>query len=317
MTTESRPARILFAGSPDFAVPCLAALIGSRHEVAAVLTRPDRPTGRGRKLRYGPVKRLATEHGIDVLQPQRLSGREIQERLAALRTDLCVVVAYGLLLPQAILDIPRAGCINVHASLLPRWRGAAPVQAALLAGEAATGISIMQMEASLDTGPVFAARAVPIAPEDTADALLARLAVLGAELLLETIDGVLDGSAVARAQDDAAATYAGRINKSDAVIDWSAPAARIDRQIRAYRSRPVAETLLDGHRMRCWAATPVAGSAVAGVPGRIVGAGDDGIDVQTGDGILRLIEVQMPGRRRVAANVFAHGHPIVGKTLGE
>lgn len=308
----------MFAGSPDFAVPCLAALSQSPHAIVAVLTQPDRPTGRGQRIRPGPVKRFALEHGLDVLQPTTLSEPRIQQQIGALRPDLGVVVAYGLLLPQAVLDIPRAGCINVHASLLPRWRGASPIQAAILAGDAKSGVSIMQMEAGLDTGPVYATRELDVAPAETADALHDRLAALGAELLRDVIGGVLDGTATAVEQDDEAASYAGRISKADAVIDWGASAARIDRQIRAYHSWPVAETLLDGRRMRCWAALPAPGAAAGAevMPGRILAVGTAGIDVQTGDGMLRLTEIQMPGRQRMPAAQFAHGYPVIGKTLG-
>ena len=323
MSDAAAPARIIFGGSPDFAVPCLAALVASQHEVVAVLTQPDRPAGRGRKLRPGPVKQFALDHNIEVLQPTGLSGMEIQQQLRALQADLAVIVAYGLLLPPAVLEIPRVGCVNVHASLLPRWRGAAPIQAAILAGDATSGVSIMQMEAGLDTGPVYAMRELDIAATDTAAVLHDRLAGLGAELLGEVVDGILAGTATAIAQDNSAASYAGRISKADAVIDWSVAAVEIDRRVRAYRSWPVAETLLDGERMRCWAAVSAQVSATAeaskdaGVsPGRILGANATGIEVQTGNGILCLTEIQMPGRQRMPAAQFAHGHPIVGKTLG-
>lgn len=299
-------------------MPCLAALVDSRHEVTAVLTQPDRPAGRGRKLRPSPVKAFALEHGIEVLQPASLSDPGIQEQLVKMQPDLAVVVAYGLLLPPAVLAIPRVGCINVHASLLPRWRGASPIQAAILAGDPLSGISIMQMEAGLDTGPVFAMRELDIAATDTADSLHDRLAALGAELLSEVIDDVLAETAIATQQDEAAATYAGRISKSDATIDWSASADEIDRQIRAYRSWPVAETRLDGQRMRCWSATPIAAGAAAAEPepGTVAAVTSDGIDVQTGDGVLRLREIQMPGRQRMPAGQFANGYPVVDKTLG-
>ncbi len=307
----------MFAGSPDFAVPALAALVDSPHDVVVVLTQPDRPAGRGRKLRPSPVKKFAIEHGIDVLQPERLADTGVQEQLRSLRLDLAVVAAYGLLLPPAVLAIPRAGCINVHASLLPRWRGASPVQAAILAGDATTGVSIMQMEAGLDTGPVFAKRELAIRPTDTADTLEARLAALGAELLRGEITGILEGSAAAEPQDDEAASYAGRIGKSDAVIDWGRSAIEIDRLIRAYHPWPVAETLLDSERMRCWAARPAEGETTGdGPPGRVVAVGAEGVDVQTGNGVLRLTEIQMPGRRRMPAARFANGYPLAGKTLG-
>jgi len=320
----SSVARIIFAGSPDFAVPCLARLADSDHprsghEIISVLTQPDRPSGRGRKLRAGPVKQFALDRKLPVLQPESLKGEEIQEQLRSLQADLAVVVAYGLLLPRAVLDIPRCGCINVHASLLPRWRGASPIQTAILAGDATTGVSIMRMEAGLDTGPVFATREVAIAPEDTADTLHDRLAGLGADLLGEVVDDILGGNLEAVAQADASATYAGRISKSDAVIDWNCPTAEIDCKVRAYRAWPVAETLLDGQRMRCWAAVPdrrVDAPATA-EPGAVIAADADGILVATGDGALRLTEIQMPGRQRLPAAQFAHGHPVSGKILGQ
>lgn len=321
MGSDPSPARIIFGGSPDFAVPCLAALADSRHDVVAVLTQPDRPAGRGRKLRAGPVKQFAIDRGIDVLQPRTLSGVDTQDALRALRPDLMVIVAYGLLLPPAVLDVPRAGCINVHASLLPRWRGAAPIQAAILAGDDVSGVSIMRMEAGLDTGPVFATRQLTLATTETADSLHDRLAALGAALLSEVLDSVLAGTAVATPQDHNAANYAGRISKTDAVIDWHRSASELDRQVRAYRSWPVAETLLDGKRMRCWAAVPVGESSSihqrSGAPGEVIGVTSHGIDVLTGDGVLRLTEIQMPGKQRVAAAQFANGYPVDGKLLGQ
>jgi len=319
--SDPSPARIIFGGSPDFAVPCLAALADSRHDVVAVLTQPDRPAGRGRKLSAGPVKQFAIDRRIDVMQPGTLSEVETQDALRALRPDLMVIVAYGLLLPPAVLEIPRDGCINVHASLLPRWRGAAPIQAAILAGDEVSGVSIMQMEAGLDTGPVFATRELTIGATETADSLHDRLAALGADLLTEVLDSVLAGTAVATPQNHDAANYAGRISKTDAVIDWHRSANEIDRQVRAYRSWPVAETLLDGKRMRCWAAAPVRGPGSlgeqSGAPGRVIGVASDGIDVLTGDGVLRLTEIQMPGKQRMAAVQFANGYSVDGKLLGQ
>jgi methionyl-tRNA formyltransferase len=312
--------RIVFAGSPEFAVPSLNQLVGSGHEIVGVLTRPDRPAGRGRSLRPGPVKTAAAGFDLDIMQPEDLVSGDIEDRLRSLQPDLMVVVAYGLLLPATVLGIPRAGCINVHASILPRWRGASPVQAAILAGDPVSGVSLMQMEEGLDTGPVYAVAEIPIGERETAGELERRLAEAGAGLLAEAIDGILDGSSVPRAQDDAGATYAGRISKSDAVIDWSAPATEIDRRIRAYNPWPVAETSLDGQRLRCWAAVgdEAAGEpAGAGAdPGQIVGAGNGTVDVQTGEGILRLAEVQLPGRKRMPAAEFARGYALVGKILG-
>jgi methionyl-tRNA formyltransferase len=320
-------ARILFAGSPEFAVPCLRVLNESAHEVIGVLTQPDRPAGRGRQLRPGPVKEYAVAHAIDVLQPERLSGAATIAELRSLQIDLAVIVAYGLLLPPAFLEMPRCGCINVHASILPRWRGASPIQAAILAGDEATGISIMQMEAGLDTGPVFATRSVEIETRDTTGSLHDRLAAAGSQLLLDTLPGILAGKITAVPQDAAAATYAPRINKADACIDWQQSAVDIDRQIRAYHAWPVGDTLLDGQRTRCWAARPVpevsgddsgaADSTSQSVAGQVIGVANDGIDVQTGNGVLRITELQLPGRQRMPASEFANGYSVLGKVLGQ
>ena len=314
-------ARIIFAGSPDFAVPSLKRLIASQHEVVAVLTQPDRPSGRGRQLTAGPVKSCAEKNDRVVYQPVGLRSEEVQERLAAFAPDLMVIVAYGLLLPPAVLSLPGAGCINVHASLLPRWRGASPIQAALLAGDRQTGVSLMQMAAGLDTGPVFALEQIDINAGETAGELHDRLAELGADLLARCLDPILDDALTARSQDEAEVTYAGRINKSDALIDWSRPAVELDRQVRAYNPWPVAETVLDGERIRCWRSDAAAEDTVSvqpdsALPGRIAAVTNDGIEVCTGRGILRIHELQMPGRKRVTAGDFARGHDIVGKVFG-
>lgn len=307
--------RLLFAGTPDFAVPSLRALLASGHELAAVLTQPDRPAGRGRNPRSGPVKQLAREHGVPVLQPVSLSSDDVQGELRALAPDLMVVVAYGLLLPPPVLAIPGRGCINVHASLLPRWRGAAPIQAALLNGDRETGVCLMQLEEGLDTGPVFARRIVQIGARETAGELHDRLAALGGELLAEHLDAILDGAIPAQAQPDEGATYARRINKADARIDWNRSAVELDRQVRAYLGWPVADTLVDGRQLRIWRAEPVPGAAAA-PPGQVIGVDAVGVLVQTGDGILRLLEVQTAGKARTPALEFARGIRLVGQRLG-
>jgi methionyl-tRNA formyltransferase len=288
------------------------------HPPVAVLTQPDRPAGRGRALAAGPVKQLALELGIPVLQPASLKAPEAQAQLAALAPDLMVVVAYGLLLPPAVLAIPRRGCVNVHASLLPRWRGASPIQAAVLAGDAETGVSIMQLEAGLDTGPVYATARVAIGPDETAGELEARLAELGAATLGGLLEDLLAGRRRPEPQPDAGVTYAGRIQKADARIDWQQPAVAIARRIRAWNPWPVAETVLDGQQLRCFAGDALGAGPPAGdaVPGRILAADARGIEVQTGAGRLRLREVQAPGRQRVAAADFARGRPLTGKVLG-
>lgn len=307
--------RLLFAGTPDFAVPSLRAVLASGHELVAVLTQPDRPAGRGRKPRPSPVKQLALEHAIPVLQPASLKPDEVQAELHALAPDLMVVVAYGLLLPAPVLSLPGRGCVNVHASLLPRWRGAAPIQAALLAGDRETGVCLMQLEEGLDTGPVFVRAAVDIGPRETASELHDRLAALGAALLAEHLDAILDGTLDAKAQPADGVTYAHRIRKDEARIDWRLSAAELDRQVRAYFGWPVAETLVDGRQLRIWQAEPVALDSTA-VPGEVIDVDDTGLLVQTGSGVLRLLEVQATGKTRTAAVEFARGTQLVGQQLG-
>ncbi|QOJ32921.1 MAG: methionyl-tRNA formyltransferase [Gammaproteobacteria bacterium] len=311
------PSRIVFAGSPEFAVPALERLVASSHQVVAVLTQPDRPAGRGRKLQAGPVKACALAHGLPVLQPASLRrDAGAREALRGLAPDLIVVVAYGLLLPPEVLGIPRRGCLNIHASLLPRWRGAAPIQAAVLAGDAQTGVALMRLEEGLDTGPVAAMQALDIGPADTAGELHDRLARLGADLLMAELDGILDGRARFVPQPATGVTHAPKITKAEAIIDWREPAVALDRRIRAFNPWPVAETRLEGQQLRCWLARPQAGGDRTAPPGRVLAAGADGIDVQTGDGVLRLLSVQLAGRQRVAAGVFANGFAVVGRVLG-
>ncbi len=313
--------RIIFAGSPEFAVPALQALVDSGHRLIAVLTQPDRPAGRGRKIRVSPVKAHAMNLGIDVLQPASLSGGDEQQQLRSLQPDLMVVVAYGLLLPGNILDIPAAGCINLHASLLPRWRGAAPIQSAILNGDQTTGISLMKMDEGLDTGPVFSKKVMTIDPEETAGELHDRLAQLGADLLTESLDDLLDGQISPVPQSEKGASYAGRINKSDALIDWQQTAQCIHNQIRAYNPWPVAHTLLEGEIMRCWASALPSPDDNAmnkdpGIePGTVISTGPEGIDVQAGVGIIRLLSVQMPGRKKMTAANFLNGHNVLNVKL--
>lgn len=284
----------------------------------AVLTQPDRPAGRGRAVLAGPVKQRALELGIPVLQPLSLKTAEAQAALADLAPDLLVVVAYGLLLPPAVLAIPPLGCVNVHASLLPRWRGASPIQAAVLAGDPETGVSIMRLEAGLDTGPVYATARTAIGATETAGELEARLAELGAATLGGILADLLAGRRAATPQPPEGVTYAGRIQKSDALIDWAAPAAAIARRVRAWNPWPVAETRLDGQQLRCFASEPLdAGAPGAGqAPGEILATDARGIEVQAGAGRVRLLEVQAPGRQRVRAADFARGRALVGKVLG-
>jgi methionyl-tRNA formyltransferase len=315
------PARILYAGTPEFAVPALSALIDSGHNLAAVYTQPDRPAGRGRQPAASPVKQRALAAGLPVCQPATLKAPAALAELAAWDADLLVVAAYGLILPQAALDAPRLGCVNIHASLLPRWRGAAPIQRALLAGDSETGVSIMRMEAGLDTGPVYRFAPLAIAPEDTGGSLTARLAELGATALLDALPGILDGSLAPAAQDPAAATYAKKLTKDESWIDWSRPAAEIERAVRAFDPWPVAQTRLGDEVLRLWSATlpapaPSASASASDEPGRVAQSGPDGIDVVTGDGLLRITALQAPGKRRMAAREFVNARRLDGALLG-
>jgi len=309
---------VLFAGSPAFAVPALQRLVDLGHRPVAVLTQPDRPAGRGRTVGVGPVKQRATELGITVLQPATLKTDAAQSELRALAPDLIVVVAYGLLLPPGVLAIPRLGCVNVHASLLPRWRGASPIQAAILAGDVETGVSLMQLEAGLDTGPVYVTTRLTIGADETAGELEARLAQLGANTLGKIVDSLLAGQLNPEPQPADGVTYAGLIRKTEALIDWHEPAVAIARRVRAWNPWPVAETLLDGQQLRCFASEPLGSDApdAGRRPGQILTSDARGIEVQTGAGRLRLRTVQLPGGKQIAAADFARRRVLVGKILG-
>ena len=307
-------AKLLFAGTPEFALASLSALHGAGFTPAAVLTQPDRPAGRGRRLTASPVKKFAAENGIDVWQPENLRDRDIVARISAAEPDIMIVAAYGLLLPKAVLDIPRHGCINVHASLLPRWRGAAPIQQAILNGDAETGSSLMQMEEGLDTGPVFATRATPIGDDETAGELHDRLAQIGADLLVEKLPQILAGDLEASAQDDALATYAGKIKKRDTSINWNESAREIARKVRAYNPVPGARFESGDEVVKCLRAIVVEGDG--GAAGTVMAAGKEGVDVACGDGVLRMLEVQRPGRRPVTAAEFAAQAGVAGRRFG-
>lgn len=307
-----QPLRILFAGTPEFAVPSLKALIETGHQVIGVYTQPDRPAGRGRQLQMSPVKALALAHGLPVYQPESFKrDPEAVAQIQSLAPDLMVVAAYGLLLPRAVLEAPRLGCINVHASLLPRWRGAAPIQRAILAGDAQTGVSIMHMEEGLDTGPVYHRVATPIAPDETGQSLHDRLAVLGAQALIETLPRIAEGSLVPEPQDESQATYAAKLSKEEARIDWTAPAQFIERQVRAFNPWPVAYTLLEDSPIRLWGAVAEDLPATA-APGTVLQADRSGIRVATGAGVLRITELQPAGKRPMSAADYLNARRLDG-----
>ncbi|MGE3296882.1 MAG: methionyl-tRNA formyltransferase [Porticoccaceae bacterium] len=306
-TPPAAPLRLGFAGTPEFAAAHLRALLDSRHPVVAVYTQPDRPAGRGRRLGASPVKELALARGIAIRQPQSLKDPGVQDELAALALDLLVVVAYGLILPPAVLVLPRLGCVNVHASLLPRWRGAAPVQRALAAGDGASGVTIMQMDAGLDTGAILAMRECPIAPGDTGGSLLDRLATLGPPLLLETLDALASGNVRPQPQDNSQATYAAKIGKQEAAIDWHDSAVAIDRKVRAFNPVPVAHARRNQVTLRVWAGAVSAYSGAAAA-GTVLTADPDGIVVACGAGAYRILELQLEGRTRQPVAAILNGH---------
>lgn len=298
---------LIFAGTPEFAVPSLKACLASSHRVCAVLTQPDRPAGRGRRLLASPVKALAESFGIPVLQPETLRSPDQHARLHALGADLMVVVAYGLILPQAVLEIPRLGCVNVHASLLPRWRGAAPIQRALLAGDDSTGVTIMRVEAKLDAGPMFRRVSCSINSDETAGELQQRLAELGAEALRLTLDELAAGPVEPERQDESQVTYAEKLTKQEAELDWNRPAVVLERQVRAFNPWPVAETRFADAPLRIWRAQALHEDATGLLPGTVL-PGRTGCDVATGAGVLRLIEVQLPSRRAIRGEEFIRAH---------
>jgi methionyl-tRNA formyltransferase len=310
LTTDLLPLRLGFAGTPQFAVPALDALAAA-HRICGVFTQPDRPGGRGQLLHASPVKARAAELGLRVLQPASFRSADALETLRSLEIDALVVVAYGLILPPAALNAPKFGCINIHASVLPRWRGAAPIQRALLAGDSQTGVTIMRMDSGLDTGPLLAARAIEIRADDNAKSLHDRLARLGADLIGETLDGLRAGRVHAAPQPADGVTYAEKISKAEAPIDWRDDAALILRRVRAFNPWPVAETRLHGAQLRIWDAESHPGASSA-PPGTVLGASDAGIDAACGRGTLRILRLQLAGRKPLSAREFIQGQPLIG-----
>lgn len=307
------PLRLAFMGTPDFAVPCLKALIDAGHEVVAVYAQPPRPAGRGQKPRPTPVAAFAESRGIPVHTPLTLKSAEEQEKFRALGLDAAVVVAYGLILPPEILEAPRLGCVNVHASLLPRWRGAAPIQRAIEAGDPETGVTIMAMDAGLDTGPMILKRATPITPEDNAQTLHDRLSAMGAELILPALAGLADGSITPEPQPEDGVTYARKIDKAEARIDWSRPAAELDRQIRAFAPFPGAWFGHEGKRIKVLRATPLERASTA-TPGTIT---EEPLVVACGEGALRLDVLQREGKSAMEAEAMLRGYPLSPGTVLE
>lgn len=307
--------KIIFAGTPDFSVAPLQALIDSHHEVIGVYTQPDRPSGRGRKLTASPVKQLAERVGIPVFQPKNFKLDEDLAQIESLKSDLMIVVAYGLLLPLRVLQAPRLGCINIHASLLPRWRGAAPLQRAVLAGDKASGVTIMQMEEGLDTGPMLLKREVELAVDETGSSLHDRLSPIGAEALMAALPAIEAGRAIPEVQDDSLANYARKLDKAESSIDWKKTAVELDRQVRAFNSWPVAQSKLGDDVIRVWQSAPVEQSAVA-APGQILSCSKQGIDVACGSGVLRILKLQAPGKRAMDVADFVNARDLSGQQFG-
>ena len=315
MRASNSKLNLAFAGTPDFAVPALEAMVAHGYPPLAVLTQPDRPAGRGRSLQPSAVKQNAVAHGIRVLQPERLTGEAIPGELEKLRLDLMIVVAYGLILPQGVLTLPRFGCWNIHASLLPRWRGAAPIQRAIEAGDRKSGISIVQMEAGLDTGPVLQQMQTGIQASTTGGSLHDALAQMGASALLDCLDQLNAGRPPPPVeQDDALASYARKLSKAEAKIDWQLPAAVLERRVRAFNPWPVCWCEIDGERLRVWSAEAMenahTGNTVIGQAGSVVATGPGGIDIATSHGLLRLLEVQRAGGRRISVAQYLNARTV-------
>ena len=310
----SQTLKVVYAGTPDFAVPALQALLASRHEVLAVYCQPDRPAGRGRKLVFGPVKQVAVDAGIAVEQPISLKPLAEQEKLRAYAPDVMIVAAYGLILPQAVLDIPRYGCFNIHGSLLPRWRGAAPIQRAIQTGDSETGVTIMQMAAGLDTGDMLYKVTTPIQASDGGQSIHDRLAADGAQALLHTLDLLIEGKLQPEVQDDSLANYAHKLTKAEAQVDWTQSALEIDRLIRAFDAWPTAYTLYHGQPLRLFASRVLTPNSTTNAkPGAVLAESKEGIDIATGAGVVRILSLQLPGGKRLSAAEFLNGRSLLGE----
>lgn len=305
--------KIIFAGTPEFAVPALAALIKAGHEIVMVLTQPDRPAGRGMKMKASPVKQLALEHQLNVFQPETLKDLAVQEQIKKVNADVMIVAAYGLIIPTVVLNMPHKGCYNIHASLLPRWRGAAPIHRSLLAGDLETGVTIMEVVPALDAGAMVSKGAVAITENDTTQTLHDELSQLGAELMVQAIATLeTTGSLASTPQDESLVTYAHKLEKSEAVIDWQKSAVEISRQVRAFNPFPVAQSMLKNEVCRIWMAAATLGQAR---PGEVISV-QDGITVGCGEGLLHITELQAPGGKRLNAQAFVQGHHLkVGDTF--
>lgn len=304
--------KIIFAGTPEFAVPALEALIEAGHEIVMVLTQPDRPAGRGMKLRASPVKQLALQHQLHVYQPESLKPEAVQAEIAAMHSDVMIVAAYGLIIPTAILNMPQKGCYNIHGSLLPRWRGAAPIHRAILAGDTETGVTIMEVVPKLDAGAMVSKGRLPILDTDTTQTLHDAISQMGAMLMVEAMKTLQEtGHLAAEAQNEALVTYAHKVEKSESVLDWLKSAVELSRQVRAFNPFPVATTQFRGETCRIWLANAIKGHAT---PGEIVGVGET-IQVGCGEGLLEIVELQMPGAKRQTAQQFIQGHHLQKKAM--
>lgn len=309
----SKALRVIYAGTPEFAVPALRSLIESTHEVIAVYTQPDRPAGRGRKLQASPVKQLAESAGVPIEQPENFRDELVCQRLAEYKADVMVVAAYGIILPQLVLDIPVFGCLNIHGSLLPRWRGAAPIQRAILAGDTETGVTIMQMAAGLDTGDMLHKTYCPITSEDTAASIHDTLASDGAEALLSVLSKLRSAELSPQVQDESQTTYAAKFNKAEAEIDWQSSAEDIDRAVRAFNPWPIAYTQLHGKPLRFYMSEVLPEKSVSAVPGTVIDESKQGIQIATGEGVINITQLQFPGGKPLAVREFLNGRSLLGE----